>query len=277
MTPDHSGQFVRLQISADNGSSWRTIKEARLGSGSNYTIQEAFRSAGERDIRVLLPADVRNTQGVSDPVSAEIQQTQKTGFSIQSSDQVIPTGSSATISGVVDQPGTGNPDPRASVSLYAHAPQAGAYRLAYTTTTDAMGNYSFTVSPANNEWYAAKLTYTPSVTSAQLFQGVQDAVSMTGPSTATVDQHVEFTGSVTPDKSGHMIYLQKLGADNVWHTVEIRQVNAGSTFTFGWTFGAAGTREFRARITGGPANVGGVSTPVAVNVSLPLLSTLPTG
>ncbi|MGI8712381.1 MAG: hypothetical protein ACR2NR_04210 [Solirubrobacteraceae bacterium] len=277
VTPDHTGQVVHLQISGNDGSTWRTISQTRLSSGSNYTIQQAFRTAGERDVRVVLPGDVRNTEGDSDAVSVEIQQTQRTGFSIQSSSQLIATGTSATISGVVDQPGSSNPDAGASVSLYAHAPQAGPYRLAYTTTTGTDGSYSFTVAPSTNEWYVAKLTYTPSVHSAQLFQGVQDSVSMTGPATATVDQHVEFTGSVTPDKSGHVIYLQKLGADSVWHTVEIRQVSTGSTFSFGWTFGAAGTKEFRARILGGPVNVGGVSQPVAVNVSLPPLSTLPTG
>ena len=74
-----------------------------------------------------------------------------------------------------------------------------------------------------------------------------------------------------------MIYLQKLGADSDWHTVEIRFVNASSTFQFGWTFGTAGVKQFRARITGGPANVGGASAPVTIDVTQPPLSSLPTG
>ena len=85
-----------------------------------------------------------------------------------------------------------------------------------------------------------------------------------------------FTGSVSPSKAGHAIYLQKLGKDGDWHTVEVRFVNNASTFQFGWTFGTMGTKEFRARITGGPANVGGASAPVTVVVSQPPLSTLPT-
>jgi hypothetical protein len=276
VTPDHSGQLVKLQVSKDDGSNWTTIKTARLGAGSNYTIQQAWRTAGARDVRVVLPADVRNTQGVSDTVSVEIQQTQKTGFSIQSSNQIVPEGTAATVSGVVDQPGTSTPDSGASVSLYSHAPSGGPYRLAQTTTSGTDGSYSFNVQPTTNGWYVAKLTFTPSVQSAQLFQGVQDVISLTGPSTATVDQTVQFTGSVTPDKSGHVVYLQKLTADNTWNTVEVQRVTAASTFSFGWTFGAAGAKEFRARITGGPANVGGASSPVDVNVSLPALSTLPT-
>jgi hypothetical protein len=277
VTPDHAGQIVRLQASRDDGAGWGTIKTTRLDASSDYTFSQAWRTAGPRDVRVVLPRDVRNDAGISDTVSVDIQQTQQTGFSIQSSSQLIPEGSAATISGVVDQPGTSVPDGSASVSLYQHTPNGGPFRLTQTTTTGSDGSYSFTVQPTTNEWYLAKLTFTPKVRSAPLFQGVQDVVSLTGPSTATVDQHVEFTGSVTPDKAGHVIYLQKLGADNAWHTVEIRTVGAGSTFAFGWTFGAAGNREFRARITGGPANVGGVSTAVPVVVSLPALSTLPTG
>ncbi len=74
-----------------------------------------------------------------------------------------------------------------------------------------------------------------------------------------------------------MIYLQKLGADGDWHTVETRVVRPSSTFSFGWTFGTAGTKQFRARITGGPANVGGASPAVTVDVLPAALATLPTG
>lgn len=277
VTPSHAGQFVDLQVSRDNGASWSTIKRAQLGSGSGYTIQAAWRIAGERDVRVVLPGDARNTEGISDVVSVLIQQPQVTGFSIQSSDQLVPEGTGSAIGGTVDQPGTSTPDSGASVSLYEHSPQGGPNHLVQTTTTGMTGGYSFDVAPTTNEWYQAALTFTPRIHSAELFQGVQDVVTMSGPSSATVDQHVQFTGSVTPDKAGHVIYLQKLSADNVWQTVEIHQVGGASTYTFGWTFGAAGAKEFRARITGGPANVGAVSPPVPVNVTLPPLSTLPTG
>lgn len=277
VTPDHSGQIVKLQASLDQGDNWRTIKTGRLGAGSNYSIAEAWRTAGPREVRVVLPPDARNTRGISDSVTVQVQQRQVTGFSIQSSDQLIPYNSQATISGVVDQPGSSAPDPSASVSLYAHMPHGGPYKVVQTTTTGSDGSYTFTVQPSTNEWYVAKLTFTPRIHSAALFQGVQDLVSMTGPSSATVDQHVDFSGTVTPDKSGHVIYLQKLGADNQWNTVEVRTVNHGSTFSFGWTFGAAGTKQFRARILGGPVDIGGASAPVSVTVTDPSLGSLPTG
>jgi hypothetical protein len=276
VTPDHSGQIVKLQVSLDQGDNWRTIKTGPLGAGSNYSIAEAWRTAGPREVRVVLPPDVRNTRGISDTVTVQVQQRQVTGFSIQSSNQLIPYNTQATISGVVDQPGTSNPDPGASVSLYAHMPHGGPFKVVQTTTTGTDGSYSFTVQPSTNEWYVAKLTFTPRIHSAALFQGVQDLVSMTGPASATVDQHIDFSGTVTPDKSGHVIYLQKLGADNQWHTVEVRTVSSASTFSFGWTFGAAGAKQFRARILGGPVDIGGASAPVSVTVTDPALSSLPT-
>ena len=111
-----------------------------------------------------------------------------------------------------------------------------------------------------------------------LFQGVQDVVQLfASSSTSTVDGHITFTGTVSPDKGGHVIYLQKLGKDGDWHNVEARFVNNASTFQFGWTFGTAGTKEFRARITGGPVNIGAASAPVTIVVSQPPLSSLPTG
>jgi hypothetical protein len=277
VTPDHSGQIVKLQVSRDQGDNWRTIKTGSLGAGSNYSIAAAWRTAGPREVRVVLPPDARNTRGISDTVTVQVQQRQVSGFSIQSSNQLIPYNSQATISGVVDQPGGSTPDPGASVSLYAHMPHGGPYQVVQTTTTGSDGGYTFTVQPSTNEWYVAKLTFTPRIHSAALFQGVQDLVSMTGPSSATVDQHVDFSGTVTPDKSGHVIYLQKLGADNQWNTVEVRTVSSASTFSFGWTFGAAGTKQFRARILGGAVDIGGASAPVTVTVTDPSLGSLPTG
>jgi hypothetical protein len=95
--------------------------------------------------------------------------------------------------------------------------------------------------------------------------------------TSTVGEHVTFNGDVSPGKPGHEIYLQKLGHDNNWHTVEVRRAAPNSTFQFDWTFATQGQKVFRARITGGAVNVGGVSAPpVTVAVSQPPLSALPT-
>ncbi len=279
VTPDHTGGVVALQVQKGSTDDWRTIKVARIGAGSNYTISQAWRVPGAYDVRVKFRGDARNTPAVSDITSVVIEQTEVPGFTINTSDPIVQNLQPFTISGVLDSPGSSTGEPSTSVSLFAKVPQSGGpYREVSTTTTGTDGSYSFAnVQSTTNELYLVRTTFAPRRHTAVLFQGVQDVVTMSSSSsTSTVDGHVVFTGNVTPDKAGHAIYLQKLGKDGDWHTVEVRFLNNASTFQFGWTFGTAGTKEFRARITGGPANVGGASAPVTIVVSQPPLSSLPT-
>ncbi|MFL5864749.1 MAG: hypothetical protein ACJ780_28980 [Solirubrobacteraceae bacterium] len=280
VTPDHDGGVVALQQQKGSSDDWTTIKTARIGPGSNYTISHAWRVPGAHDVRVTLPGDARNTSAASDVQSVIIQQTEVPDFTIRTSDPIVRNGQAVTISGVLDSPGTTTPEPNTSVSLLAKLPGSGGpYRELTTTTTGADGSYSFANVQSNtNELYQVGTTFAPRRHTAVVFEGVQDALTMTASSsTSTVNGHITFTGTVSPHKSGHAIYLQKLGSDGDWHTVEVRFVTNGSTFQFGWTFGTAGTKEFRARILGGSVNVGGASMPVTAVVSRPALSALPAG
>jgi hypothetical protein len=113
---------------------------------------------------------------------------------------------------------------------------------------------------------------------ALLYQGVRDVLtfqSSTG--SATTGQTVTFSGTVLPDKAGHSIYLQELGKDGDWHTVEVGFVRNNSTFQFNWTIGSPGSHVFRARITSDRANIGNASAPVTVTATTPAASTLPPG
>jgi hypothetical protein len=279
VTPGHVGSPILLQEQNASGSNWRTLKRGRVGAGSDYNITCAWRVPGAYDVRVLFPGDARNVAGPSDPVTVLIQQTEVPGFTITTSNPIVANGQAVTISGVLDTPGTTTPQPATSVSLFGREPGLTQFREITTTTTGADGSYSFTsVASRSNELYQVRTTFAPDRQSAVLFEGVQDVVTMQASSpTSTVDGHITFTGNVSPDKAGHMIYLQKLGKDDNWHTVEVRFVTTASTFEFDWTFGTAGTKQFRARITGGPVNVGGASAPVTIDVTQPPLSSLPTG
>ncbi len=278
VVPNHVGGHVLLQAENGTGNRWTTLTSGRIGAGSNYQISYAWRTPGERDVRVVFAGDARNTEGISDSLGIQIQQTEVPGFSIQSSDPVAVNGQPATISGVLDQPQSTNPEPSTSVSLFARMPGNTGYKLLQSTTTGANGGYSFTVQSDTNELYQVRTTFKPARQSAVLFQGVQDVVTMSASSsTSTVNGHITFQGTVSPGKPGHVIYLEKLGRDDQWHVVEVRYVSSRSTFQFGWTFGTAGDKQFRARITGGLANVGAASPAVTVDVSQPPLAALPTG
>ncbi len=279
VTPDHAGSVVALQAQKGSSDDWTTLKRGVVDRASNYNISYAWRVPGARDVRVRFGGDARNTAATSDVTSVLIQQQEVPDFTIQTADPIVANGQPTTISGILDQPGTTTAEPSTSVSLFAREPSGGPFRELTTTTTGADGSYSFAdVASTTNELYQVRTTFAPYRRTAVLFEGVQDVVTMqASSSTSTVDGRITFSGSVSPDKSGHAIYLEKLGKDDDWHVVEIRFVHGNSTFQFGWTFGTAGTKEFRARITGGPANVGGASAPVTVDVTQPPLSALPTG
>jgi hypothetical protein len=242
------------------GNGWHTIASTFTGRGSDFVFAHAFRRPGVYTLRAYFSGDARNAAGESDSVTVTIQQAQIKGFTITSSEPVITEGRSVTISGVVDQPNT-------QVTLYVQ--QYGHPREALATTiTGGDGSYHFSDTPVYNTVYRVGLTLHPHRMSGRLFEGVQDKVSIqSSASTATVGSSVTITGAVSPDKTGHLIYLQQLGADGRWQDVARSVVIHGSTYSFTYTFGQAGAAALRARIYGGPENVGGASSPVTVTVS----------
>jgi hypothetical protein len=277
--PNHAFERVLLQVHTGlTGDDWKTLKDGHLGAGSNYAIKYRFRHPGDYDLRVAFPGDVRNIPGQSDSVSVTVQQTQVPDFTINTSAPITDDGSSATISGALDLSATTTADPGVSVTLWGHTDGQAYKPIGLPVVTGTDGSYSFTVSPTANTVYQVRTTFNPPPTrhSAQLFEGVRDVVSISASSpTAVVGGTDTFTGSVSPDKAGHVIYLQRFGADGDWHTVAIGFVNASSTYKFTWTFGTPGTKLFRVRIPGGPENVGGASPSVSIVVTLPAINTLP--
>jgi hypothetical protein len=268
VTPNHAGERVFLQEQKGNSDDWRTIKVGVLGPGSNYSIPFAWRVPGAHVVRVVLRSDLRNIRGESDPVTVTVQQAQIADFTINSSAPIIDFGQSATISGTLYQPGTTTPESNITVTLFGRTAAQGHFVALGAGTTDANGNYSFTVSPPHNTIYVVRTTLPPHRHTAPLFEGVRDVVTLSSSSsTSTVGGQVTFSGTVTPDKAGHVVYLQKLGADGDWHTVKVRLVHSDASFQFTWTFGSAGTKQFRARVPGGPVNLGGASGPVTVTVT----------
>ena len=144
------------------------------------------------------------------------------------------------------------------------------------TGTD--GSYGFTEMPQHNIVYQVRTTFAPPPIrhTAVLFEGVQNVVMLNSSTpTAVVGQTIALTGTVQPDKFGHVVELQKLGTDGDYHTVALGFVNASSAYRFNWTFGAPGTHTFRTVVPGGPDNVSGDSPPVPVTVTVPPVSSLP--
>jgi hypothetical protein len=273
VTPNHPFGRVLLQEQGGlTGNDWVTLKSGALDAGSAFAIPYRWRRPGVREVRVVFRGDNRNIAGASDPVTVSIEQTQVADFTINvAPTDVIPDGSSLTISGILAKTGTTTPAPSTNVTLWGHT-ASQAYHAIATATTGTDGGYAFSLTgglaPAHNEVYQVRTNLPPSRHSAQLFEGVRDVVTISpSANSATVGGSVTFTGSVVPIKVGHAIYLQKLGADNDWHNVEVGVVNVSSNYSFTWTFGTMGSKQFRVRIPGGPDNVGAVSPTETVSVT----------
>jgi hypothetical protein len=269
VTPSHAFERVVLQEQGADGN-WRDLQGGRLDGESNYSITYRWRFAGDHTVRVLFPSDARNIAGTANPITVAVQQKQVPGFTIQSSDQLISYGQSVTISGVLDQSSSSTTgEENTAVTLWARNAYQSQFTPIADTTTGSDGSYTFVPQvPSFNTVYQVRTTLAPRRHSATLFEGVQDVLTLTPSSTTSeIGGRVTFTGTVLPDKAGHVIYLQRLGADGNWHNEEVRFVTNASTFRFGWAFGKAGQYQFRARITGDRGNVGGASAPVTITVS----------
>ncbi len=274
--PNHAFERVLLQEQVGSTDDWKTLKSGRLGPGSNYAISYAWKLAGDHTVRVAFRGDNRNTRGESDSVSVAVQQAQVADFTIQTSDPIITYGSSAKISGTLYVRGTTTPEPSTPITLCHRAITQSVAVCDVAGVTGTNGSYSFSVSPTANQVYFARTTLPPARRSAGVFEGVKDTVTLATPSSSvTAGEHVTFTGTVTPDKAGGFVYLQRLGADGDWHTVGIARIHSDSSFTFTRVFGTAGPKTFRARVPGDVQNIGGSSPALTVTVALPPVSTLP--
>lgn len=277
VTPAKGGK-VALQVQTAAGNSWRTVGTARVRGGGHFTIDHAWRTPGPRTVRIHFPGDAVNTEASSDPTAVVVNQRQAPHFTIHSSDEVLADGAIATISGVLDKAHTSAGQGGVTIGLYGRVPHSGGkFTLQQSTTTAADGSYAFNVGGTTNMLYQARVIGSERH-SAVLFQGVQDAVTITPSATSsTVGGQVTFSGSVAPDNAGHAVMLEYIGHDGQWQVAATSTVLPNSTYSIPWTFGNPGTHQFRVRVAGGPENVGGASAPVTITVAQPTLSSLPAG
>jgi hypothetical protein len=265
--PAHVHQRVVLQEQTNtNGNGWKTIDSGYTDGSSSFSINHRFRAAGSYTLRAFFPADPRNIASQSASITETIEQDQNPSFTISGSSQLLVNGQSETITGTLYANGsTTSGQPNVPVTLYAHDANGG-FKALENGTTDGSGNYTFTTMPVHNTVYRVSASHNE--TTADLFVGVQDVVTANpSATTTTVGGMVTITGTVTPDHTGHVVYLEKQNSAGQWVVIKAGVVGTGSQYRFGFTPGLVGTKELRVQITGGPWNVGGVSPTVTIMVN----------
>jgi len=263
VSPADVGARVILQRqNAVTGDEWHRIGFSQVETGGNYTITHTFRVPGDASIRVLVRSDRINSPSASTPLEYEISQAQNPSLTIVSSADPITYGQSVTISGVL----AGATTPQTVTLLSRTVHQRGFAPIA-EVSTGADGAYSFPAqTPVNSTLYRVQGA---GQKSAVLYEGVKDVLTAeVSPTTVQAGEALTFKGTVTPDQTGHIIYLERQNAaGTAFHVVQVGHVLPGSVYSIVHQVYVPGSKVFRVDIPGGPDNGRAVSQLFTVQVN----------
>ena len=263
VTPADVGARVILQRqNAVAGDEWHRIGIGSVQAGGNYTIAHTFRVPGDASIRVLVRSDRINSPSASTPLEYEISQAQNPSLTIASSADPITYGQSASISGVL----AGATTPQ-TVTLEARTVHQQGFAPVAEVSTGAGGAYSFPAqAPVNSTLYRVKGA---GQKSAVLYEGVKNVLTAeVSASTVQAGEALTFKGTVAPDHTGHIIYLERQNAaGTAFHVVQVGYVLPGSVYSLVHQVYVPGTKVYRIDIPGGPDNGRAVSQLFTVQVT----------
>ncbi len=278
VSPADVGARVTLQRqNALTGNEWRRIDRGVVAPNGTFSIVHRFIVPGDANLRVIVRSHGVNIPSPSNVLTYEISQAQNPQLTINASSDPIFFGQSVTISGVAAGV-TSQP-----VTLLARTVRQRGFAPVAEVSTNASGEYTFPAqSPVNSTFYEVAATEAPCAAdphphackavvnkSAALYEGVKDVLTAAvSQSTIQAGQTLTFTGTVAPDHTGHIIYLERQNVGNGnFHVVEVATVGAGSAYSIAHTVYAPGTKVFRVRIPGGPENEGAASAPFTIQVT----------
>lgn len=283
VSPADVGARVILQRqNALTGNQWRHIDTGVVQAGGDFTITHTFVVAGDANIRVLVRSQRRNVPSASEVLAYSVSQAQNAQLTIQASSDPISYGEAVTISGKL---ATDVSEPITLLARTLH--QQGFARVAQLDT-NAAGEYSFPAqSPVNSTLYRVQAAGgscgveaspdTPGpvcpmmrrLSSAVLYEGVSDVLTaQASPAVVQAGQSVTFSGAVSPDHTGHVIYLERQNADgDGFHVIQVAYVEPGSTYSIVHRLYDPGTKVLRVYVPGGPENQGVASQRFTIQVN----------
>ena len=280
VSPADAGARVILQRqNALTGNEWHHIDSGVVDASGNFTIVHRFIVPGDANIRVLVRSQRRNVPSESNVLAYSVSQAQNPDLTIQASADPISFGESVTISGRLAS------GPNQPVTLLARGRRQHGFAPVAQMSTNSAGEYSFpSQAPVNSTFYrvyagrqvcpspppgAARCLAMRRVASAVLYEGVKDVLT-TQLSAATVQagQSVTFSGTVSPDHTGHVIYLERQNAHGPgFHVIEVSFVGAGSAYSIVHQLYDPGMKVLRVYVPGGPENQGVASQPFSIQVT----------
>lgn len=263
VSPNDVGARVVLQRqNALSGNEWHRIDHGVVLPGGTFSITHTFVIPGDANIRVLVRSQGRNVPTPSQVMTYEISQAENPALTLNATADPIPYGQSVGLSGVVAGAPANTP-----VTLYARTARQSGLAPISEVKTDGAGAYSFPVqAPVASTFYQVR---SAGHSSAVLYEGVRDVLTASvSQSTIPAGQALTFSGTVAPDHTGHVIYLEQQNRSGTgFHVVQVTPVGPGSAYTIKHTVYNAGTYVFRVHIPGGPENGGAMSIPFTITVT----------
>ena len=254
VAPNDAGATVVLQRQNEvRGRGWHSVGRTIVNSSGGFAITHVFWAPGASEIRVLVRGNARNVDSASNTLSYDISQAQNPSLTILSSADPIPYGGSVVISGTVAGA------PHAPVTLLGRTAHGG-FKTVATSTTDGEGKYAFPAQPGvASTFYRVKGA---NRSSAVLYQGVKYVLTaVPGATSVQSGQPFSVSGTVSPARAGHAIYLQRQNlAGTGFHVAAVGTVAADGSYTITHVFFAPGTDVLRVKIPGDSEN-GGTATP----------------
>jgi hypothetical protein len=264
---DIGAEVVLQRQDALTGNEWHRIGGGLVAAGANptegtFSIRHTFVVPGDANVRVLLRSQRRNVASPSNVLTYEISQAQNAAITIHSSADPITYGQPVTISGAIAA-GSG-----ATATLLARTIHQRGFAPVAEVKANAQGDYEFPAqSPIDSTLYEVQSN---GRSSAVLYEGVRDVLTASvAPGTSVqVGQTLTFSGTVSPERNGHVIYLEREDGlhPGFFHVVEISTIT-GTTYSIEHTVYEVGTSVFRVRIPGDAQNGGGASQPFTITVA----------
>lgn len=275
VSPADAGAIVILQRqNASTGNDWHRIDRGVVDGSGKFTIVHRFIVPGDANIRALVRSRRRNVPSASNVLSYSISQAQNPALTIQASVDPIAFGESVTISGKYPA------GPNQPVTLLARGRHQHGFARIAQVTTDGAGEYSFPAqTPVNNTFYrvaSSPICRPPhgrrcprGPSSAVLYEGVKDVLTaQVSATTVQAGQTVTFSGTVSPDHTGHVIYLERQNPHGPgFHVIQVSFVGAGSAYSIVHRLYDPGVKVLRVFIPGGPENQSAASPPFAIAVT----------
>ncbi len=253
-TADVGARVILQRENATTGEEWHRIGIGQVMAGGTFSIPHIFRVPGDASIRVLVRSDGLNVPSPSNELEYEISQAQNANLTINASPDPISYGQSVMISGVL----AGATTPQ-TVTLLARTVHQQGFAPVAQANTGAGGAYSFPAqTPVSSTLYRVRGA---GQKSAVLYEGVKDVLTTeVSATTIKAGQALEFKGTVAPDHTGHVIYLERQNAMGTgYHVVQKGHVLPGSVYSIVHQVYVPGTKVFRVVIPGGPDNGRAVS------------------